>query len=163
MFILHISILNIYSSILGYHPILPNTFTLVEDNIPPQVVKWYFDRTLMIMQIFFNEPVILTNSSAIFIVNTLYSNRAQPLIGKVTLTYSEMNSVLILTISDFCASLWSVDCSSSFLSLVKSSYGNMFLSFSSISFTDFNGNEIGDVPLVSKILESGPGLSSYHY
>jgi len=147
------------ASISGYAPIQPG---IAPDSIEPVLYKWFFDRTAMQFNLFFDEPVTLQNSSQIVVYfDSIMTQATKVVLRNVVTTYLDYNSQVILAFPKVCpASASASDCNrdlNSLKMLSSSSPQSLYMTTGATAFSDFAliPNNLKDKSLVPT-QESGP-------
>jgi hypothetical protein len=120
----------------------PNVF--VADNVPPNLVRWYIDRSTMLVHCLFDEPVKVGNITDI----ALYVRGSPTAVGFILNKpphYRSSNSEVILTLSSECPTCTTA----SFFSYVNSSKAYVSISLGPASFYDFAAipNYVSEIPI----------------
>lgn len=149
------------ASIAGYSPIKPE---YTPDSLEPVLIKWFFDRTSLQFNLFFDEPVNMQNSSQIVIYFDNRMTKATSIVLKnIEVSYLDYNSHVILAFPKVCPKQISeniTDCRNDLQSLqrlVASNQQSLYITTGPAAFSDFAliANNIKDKSS-TPVQESGP-------
>jgi hypothetical protein len=89
------------ASVVGFDPIEP--LSLVPDQTPPELLRWYLNRQTMELFMYFDEPIYLQQLSEIFLINSYRSpSYLYAISSNSSFSYEEQNQKLIIQLVNYC-------------------------------------------------------------
>jgi len=150
-------------SILGFEPLVPTTIML--DVLSPNLLRWQLDRTAMALVMYFDEPVVLQNTSAISIITSLGGGPQIITPAVKAVVNGTLNTIISISLKNFCAwpainTCGAKDSVKTFFRTVKETAGvKLFLAVTPEAFVDYAAvpNPVNPFVPASPLQEGAPG------